>query len=276
MTRDWLRSYLLLAGMLLPASPPCFASTFFVTTSGYATDNQPADKCAPTGGGGSSGCGLSVTHILPGATRSGDIQVLADSKSGNMTVTANSSGLSSDSYGSAEIAETLNFAGTIMANTTVTINMTGFWALGNGGSAIATLELFDPSSGLFTAGSVCAGVTQGGCFYNYPGTKNSVNGSSYAIQSTVNISAHPGVLALFNIVGDSSSIFQASRSSAFVSDPITIDLPDGVTFTSASGLFLTETSAVPEVSTWAMMILGFLGLGFLAYRQKRQTTFRFA
>jgi probable HAF family extracellular repeat protein len=30
------------------------------------------------------------------------------------------------------------------------------------------------------------------------------------------------------------------------------------------------TSAVPEPSTWAMMILGFLGLGFLAYRRRLQ------
>ena len=29
------------------------------------------------------------------------------------------------------------------------------------------------------------------------------------------------------------------------------------------------TSAVPEPSTWAMMILGFCGLGFIAYRGKR-------
>jgi PEP-CTERM motif len=30
----------------------------------------------------------------------------------------------------------------------------------------------------------------------------------------------------------------------------------------------TVTSAVPEPSTWAMMILGFFGLGFMAYRRK--------
>jgi PEP-CTERM motif-containing protein len=30
----------------------------------------------------------------------------------------------------------------------------------------------------------------------------------------------------------------------------------------------TTASAVPEPSTWAMMILGFLGLGFMAYRRK--------
>jgi hypothetical protein len=30
----------------------------------------------------------------------------------------------------------------------------------------------------------------------------------------------------------------------------------------------TEVAAVPEPSTWAMMIIGFLGLGFTAYRRK--------
>ena len=29
-----------------------------------------------------------------------------------------------------------------------------------------------------------------------------------------------------------------------------------------------NVSAVPEPSTWAMMILGFAGLGFMAYRRK--------
>ena len=34
-------------------------------------------------------------------------------------------------------------------------------------------------------------------------------------------------------------------------------------------------AAVPEPSTWAMMILGFCGLGFMAYRRKDKATFRF-
>jgi cbb3-type cytochrome oxidase subunit 3 len=35
-------------------------------------------------------------------------------------------------------------------------------------------------------------------------------------------------------------------------------------------------SPVPEASTWAMMILGFLGVGFVAYRRKDKAAFRFA
>jgi hypothetical protein len=30
-------------------------------------------------------------------------------------------------------------------------------------------------------------------------------------------------------------------------------------------------SAVPEPSTWAMMILGFAGVGFMAYRRRNNT-----
>jgi hypothetical protein len=34
------------------------------------------------------------------------------------------------------------------------------------------------------------------------------------------------------------------------------------------------TAAVPESSTWAMMILGFMGVGFLAYRRRAQPSLR--
>jgi PEP-CTERM motif len=34
-------------------------------------------------------------------------------------------------------------------------------------------------------------------------------------------------------------------------------------------LLVTQVAAVPEPSTWAMMILGFFGVGFMAYRRKQ-------
>ncbi|HSR01114.1 MAG TPA: PEPxxWA-CTERM sorting domain-containing protein, partial [Sphingomicrobium sp.] len=39
---------------------------------------------------------------------------------------------------------------------------------------------------------------------------------------------------------------------------------------------VTFSPAVPEPSTWAMMILGFAGLGFMSYRRKAKTAFHFA
>jgi hypothetical protein len=38
----------------------------------------------------------------------------------------------------------------------------------------------------------------------------------------------------------------------------------------------TTVAAVPEPATWAMMILGFAGIGFTAYRRKRQGALRIA
>jgi hypothetical protein len=41
----------------------------------------------------------------------------------------------------------------------------------------------------------------------------------------------------------------------------------GAAFESVTGV----VAAVPEPSTWAMMILGFAGLGFMAYRRRPQS-----
>ena len=46
--------------------------------------------------------------------------------------------------------------------------------------------------------------------------------------------------------------------------------PDGV------GLGTINVAAVPEASTWAMMILGFFGVGFMAYRRKSNAVLRIA
>jgi hypothetical protein len=35
-------------------------------------------------------------------------------------------------------------------------------------------------------------------------------------------------------------------------------------------------TAVPEASTWAMMLLGFFGVGFVAYRRKGSASVRLA
>jgi PEP-CTERM motif len=50
------------------------------------------------------------------------------------------------------------------------------------------------------------------------------------------------------------------------------------TLTSGNNSFEVDsfTAAIPEPSTWAMLILGFMGVGFMAYRRKGRSTFRLA
>jgi hypothetical protein len=60
--------------------------------------------------------------------------------------------------------------------------------------------------------------------------------------------------------------FTATGSSTLISfEGLTGDQYLGLDNVSVDGV----TSAVPEPSTWAMMILGFCGLGFMAYRRKQ-------
>jgi hypothetical protein len=52
-------------------------------------------------------------------------------------------------------------------------------------------------------------------------------------------------------------------------------ISDSIGFTQLKQFAFGGTvAAVPEPSTWAMMILGFFGVGFMAYRRKGQVTLR--
>jgi hypothetical protein len=48
-------------------------------------------------------------------------------------------------------------------------------------------------------------------------------------------------------------------------------VPGGDTFALASGTLTPDTLTVPEPSTWALMLMGFTGLGFAGYRASRRT-----
>jgi PEP-CTERM motif len=115
--------------------------------------------------------------------------------------------------------------------------------------------------------------------------------SATASNSTVTMSlfADPTDAGLESILlagsGPTTSV-GTSSGALTTSTPFT---PDGlfsltgvIDITALNGLSGTELSAddtvaaVPEPSTWAMMILGFLGIGFLAYRRKGAPNFRIA
>jgi PEP-CTERM motif len=73
----------------------------------------------------------------------------------------------------------------------------------------------------------------------------------------------PGGVSEFEVLGiDSSLALDPNNATDFVTQ---------LTFTADgnfTGTMTPLTTAVPEPSTWAMMILGFAGIGFMAYRRK--------
>ena len=73
---------------------------------------------------------------------------------------------------------------------------------------------------------------------------------------------------VYTITMDASAGVSFGDASSWI-DPF-FSAPAGYTIMTSDGIgnFPLSTSAVPEPSTWAMMILGFSGIGFMAYRRK--------
>lgn len=81
-------------------------------------------------------------------------------------------------------------------------------------------------------------------------------------------------LGPFSLNGITVSNFQFVESGDGTYNGTTWNNPEGGT----SRLYITANfaPAVPEASTWAMMILGFFGIGFVAYRRKNEGAMRLA
>ena len=78
------------------------------------------------------------------------------------------------------------------------------------------------------------------------------------------IAANPG---LFNLV----NVTDACGAPSNACDPTTAEYWDGIHPTAAAHMLIADAflaEAVPEPSIWAMLILGFAGIGFMAYRRK--------
>jgi hypothetical protein len=66
----------------------------------------------------------------------------------------------------------------------------------------------------------------------------------------------------------------AGSNEFITSVTVSTDDPNG--FVSIKQVDFGFATAVPEASTWAMMLFGFMGVGFLAYRRRGQDQFRLA
>jgi PEP-CTERM motif len=137
-----------------------------------------------------------------------------------------------------------------------TSGLTSDYLNNNGGN-------FSPSSivGVSFASPVYGFAADIGSVYNWGGTSDPT--------ITFNFASGSGSFTLPNYLISSNNTLNFigfTSSSPFTT--ITINDPtSGLAidnFTSATGL----QSAVPEPSTWAMLLLGFAGVGFMAYRRK--------
>jgi len=127
----------------------------------------------------------------------------------------------------------------------------------------------NPTPGSASLSSVPVGVQYVGLYWSSIDVYNTLTITDSAGDHVINTAGY-GALTPGGTVSSYVNIFD------------TLDIT-GISFSSTNKAFefdnLTLAGAVPEVSSWAMMILGFLGLGFFGYRKSSKgsgSAFRFA
>jgi hypothetical protein len=118
-------------------------------------------------------------------------------------------------------------------------------------------------------------------FLNFPGIDtqtffSNVSGTFGGVAEVGNVNFGTGAAATFNISAPgsfgSAQLVGMDLFTGPPSDPVfnlgSFSL-NNIFFGLHDTLTITQVAAVPEPSTWAMMILGFFGVGFMAYRRKQ-------
>jgi hypothetical protein len=133
-----------------------------------------------------------------------------------------------------------------------------------------TLDCLASGSGVCSAFVENAAITIGADSFTV--VENSGNSYATAAFNGVefsNLDFGPGEkITGFSLLTNLSGLTPADIS--FTSDSIKYNA-SGLSFeNSPYFITLTVTTAVPELSTWAMLLLGFAGLGFAGYRKSRK------
>lgn len=189
----------------------------------------------------------------------------ADLATGNLSVKASGTYFNGGFFGAGAaslIWDTYTFSGAA-PGATATITMTG-------------------TDGLSVNGRISAGS---GAFFqtdvsnpqltSYLNAFNLINAPidpTYSFQSTFGIENNvPTILfATVSVASTVCGVICPGGSESFITDPISLDLPVGVTFTTASGGTFSPVAGVPEPETYAMLLTGLGLLGFTARRRKQK------
>ena len=191
-----------------------------------------------------------------------------------------------------------SFVGSASAGVTLIRDLASGWTQGSGTSnghfAVDTeangVELglrasiryvgpITPTGNLYTAP---VGLASGGALWNFEFSVNP--GSWVGTHSLLTITGPSGVLAFDpTLIGDNTPLggpFDQNSEicpsfpgaplnfNPFASGIYTFDLKLFSRDNVQLGEVSIQVNAVPEPSTWAMLILGFAGIGFMAYRRK--------
>lgn len=123
----------------------------------------------------------------------------------------------------------------------------------------------------FTAGPASSSVSDGIFVPN--GYSSGSWSGAYTLQTTTFLldPSNPNLLISLGLsyqLSDYSAGSDDTQSASDLGARVRVTAPDGISFTSASGVFPGSASNVPEPATWSMMILGFGAIGATMRRRR--------
>jgi hypothetical protein len=158
---------------------------------------------------------------------------------------------SQSGFASSSIWDSFTYTGLPVGGATIAATLSLPGTLTGSSDGIATLEEGTPTNGLTLVDSVFFNVATG----EPPSISLSfdvTNGAPVIVFAEIQVDGLDGV--------------------ADLGDPpmLSLDVPKGASVTTASGVFDNFVSTtVPEPSTWAMLLIGFAGLGFAGCRARK-------
>jgi hypothetical protein len=152
------------------------------------------------------------------------------------------------------------------------------------GSGVANISNFSSPDGAYAnlAAFLAANMSVAGnsnvTFFAITGTANFGTGTN-----NVSLTHDDGAsFYLTNTLGGAPTlpaVYSSAPETTAITGLFTVDgthnfLLDYVAGNGSPSVLQLQVAAVPEATTWAMMILGFAGVGFMAYRRKSQPRLR--
>jgi hypothetical protein len=241
---------------------PAYGTAVSGVTDNTACSQSPSDCFNTTSSSLASG---SLSSSATGAISSSTAE--ANLTAGYLSVSAVSGRepFYSGASANALIWDTLTFSG-VTTGATATIVMQGSSSGLTGGSVSGGSALISPVV-MASLGLQPTYLLHNGLYaQDFPTTAV----GSYTYRNTVPITN--GQLVLFIGLGTSAGIWSCAPQclygqpgSSYINDPYFLELPTGVTYTSA----FQQSAPVPEPETYAMMLAGLGMMGFMVRRRKQ-------
>jgi hypothetical protein len=288
--RHLLAAILVTAGALMPGLAS--AAPVLTASAGVSSGNS-IGGCDPQGGSGSSG-GFISFHVFCSdtfgtASASGEAGIGHAGASAVAATFDPFSGFASEPGASGLYSDTVIFhaADSIDFSDGIAVSLNLQFA----GTLTSTLEAGADVRVLVQINGVTVSTLHGtsnngtdtscnSSFLGGEGCATPVTDSNVTSQEIDGVPLDTPVSFLFSVEVSAGSSGAASASAVYSDSldlPIGIDvfnLPEGVTANApgsdiVNNRFTLPTTSVPEPSTWAMMLLGFAGLGYAGYRRAR-------